>query len=133
VPRFFPPPDPIETDPTIVDELIAANRASVAALRRDIEPKTGSALIDTILEDLPEMKRVLFEPRSRQVSMLAMEAAGWLNEHLEEWLGEKNVADTLTQSVPNNVTSEMGLALLDVADAIRPHPDVIAIPATRRR
>src|SRR2546427_5190204 len=33
---------------------------------------------------------------------------------------------TLTQSVPNNVTSEMGLALLDVADAIRPYPDVAA-------
>src|SRR5207302_2921667 len=31
-----------------------------------------------------------------------------------------------TQSVPNNVTSEMGLALLDVADVIRPHPDVVA-------
>src|SRR5690606_11787551 len=32
-------------------------------------------------------------------------------------------ADVLTQSVPNNVTSEMGLALLDVADAIRPHAE----------
>jgi rifampicin phosphotransferase len=126
VPRFLAPPDPIETDPAIVDELIATNRASVAALRRDIESKTGPALIDTILEDIPEMKRILFEPRSHQVFMLAMEAAGWLNEHVEEWLGEKNVADTLTQSVPSNVTSEMGLALLDVADVIRPHPDVIA-------
>ena len=58
--------------------------------------------------------------------MSAMEATWWLNEHLEEWLGEKNAADTLTQSVPNNVTSEMGLALLDVADAIRPHPEVVA-------
>jgi pyruvate,water dikinase len=28
--------------------------------------------------------------------------------------------------VPNNVTSEMGLALLDVADVIRPHRDVVA-------
>jgi rifampicin phosphotransferase len=36
------------------------------------------------------------------------------------------VVDTLTQSVPHNVTSEMGLALLDVADVIRPHPDVVA-------
>ncbi len=126
VPRFLAPPDPIETDPAIVDELIATNRASVAALRRDIEPKTGSALIDTILGDIPEMKRILFEPRSHQVFMLAMEAAGWLNEHLQDWLGEKNVADTLTQSVPNNVTAEMGLALLDVADAIRQHPGVIA-------
>ena len=124
--RFLAPPNPIETDPAIVEELIAGNRTSVAALRRDIDAKTGSALIDTILEDIPEMKRVLFEPRSHQVFMLAMEAAGWLNEHLEEWLGEENVADTLTQSVPNNVTSEMGLALLDVADAIRPHPEVIA-------
>ena len=58
--------------------------------------------------------------------MAAMEATWWLNEHLEAWLGEKNAADTLTQSVPHNVTSEMGLALLDVADAIRPHPEVVA-------
>ena len=58
--------------------------------------------------------------------MSAMEASWWLNEQLEAWLGEKNVADTLTQSVPHNVTSEMGLALLDVADVIRPHPEVVA-------
>ena len=58
--------------------------------------------------------------------MSAMEATWWLNEQLEEWLGEKNAADTLTQSVPDNVTSEMGLALLDVADVIRPHPEVVA-------
>ena len=58
--------------------------------------------------------------------MSAMEATGWLNEHLEEWLGEKNVADTLTLSVPDNVTSEMGLALLHVADVIRPYPEVVA-------
>ena len=58
--------------------------------------------------------------------MAGMEATWWLNDHLQAWLGERNAADTLTQSVPNNVTSEMGLALLDVADAIRPHPDVVA-------
>jgi len=58
--------------------------------------------------------------------MAAIEASWWLNEQLEAWLGEKNAADTLTRSVPGNVTSEMGLALLDVADVIRPHPDVVA-------
>ncbi len=56
-----------------------------------------------------------------------MEATWWLNEHLEAWLGERNAADTLTQSVPDSVTSEMGLALLDVADVIRPHPEVVAL------
>jgi phosphoenolpyruvate synthase/pyruvate phosphate dikinase len=55
-----------------------------------------------------------------------MEASWRLNEQLQAWLGEKNAVDTLTQSVPNNVTSEMGLALLDVADVIRPHPEVVA-------
>lgn len=67
-----------------------------------------------------------FEPRSMQVVLAGMAAAWWLNEHVQEWLGEKNVADTLTQSVPHNVTSEMGLALLEVADAIRPYPEVVA-------
>ena len=54
-----------------------------------------------------------------------MEATWWLGEQLEAWLGEKNAADTLTLSAPGNVTSEMGLALLDVADAIRPHQRVV--------
>src|SRR6185437_13168528 len=43
---------------------------------------------------------------------------------MEKWLGEKNIADILSQSVSNNITSEMGLALLDVADVIRPYPEI---------
>jgi pyruvate,water dikinase len=37
--------------------------------------------------------------------MAAFEATWWLNEKLQAWLGEKNAADTLTRSVPHNVTS----------------------------
>ena len=95
-------------------------------MKRDIRTKSGPALLDFILADIQELRRLLFDPQSHQVFMSAMEAASWLNEQLLAWLGEKNAADTLTQSVPNNVTSEMGLALLDVADVIRPHPDVVA-------
>jgi rifampicin phosphotransferase len=119
-------PAPIETDPAIVAELIERGQASIAALRRDIRAKSGPALLDFILADIQELKRILFDPRSLQVIMAAMRATWWLNEHVQAWLGEKNAADVLTQSVPDNVTSEMGLALLDVADVIRPHPDVVA-------
>jgi pyruvate,water dikinase len=119
-------PAPIETDPVIAQKLMASSEASIAALKRDIETKSGPALIDFILSDIPELKRILFDPRSHQVLMTAMEATWWLNEKLQAWLGEKNAADTLTQSVPDNITTEMGLALLDVADVIRPHPDVVA-------
>ena len=119
-------PPALETDPAVVAELVAKTQASLAELRREISTKSGPALFDFILEDIQKLKRLLVDPRSHQVFMSAMEATGWLNEHLEEWLGEKNVADTLTLSVPDNVTSEMGLALLHVADVIRPYPDVVA-------
>jgi rifampicin phosphotransferase len=120
------PPGPIHTDPAIVAELIADSRASLAALRRDIQALSGAALLDFIVADLRALQRSLFDPRSLQVITVAMEATRWLNEHLETWLGEKNSADTLTQSAPHNVTSQMGFALMDVADAIRPYPEVVA-------
>ena len=119
-------PTPIETDPAIVAGLIARNQASIATLKRDIRTKTGPALLDFIRADIAELKRILFEPQSMQVIMAGMEATWWLNDQLQAWLGEKSAADVLTQSVPNNVTSEMGLALLDVADVIRPHREVVA-------
>jgi len=119
-------PAPAETDPAIVTDLIGRSEASIAASERDIRTKSGEALLDFIRADIQELKRILFDPQSHQVFMSAMEATWWLNEQLEAWLGEKNAADTLTQSVPHNVTSEMGLALLGVADVIRPHPEVVA-------
>jgi phosphoenolpyruvate synthase/pyruvate phosphate dikinase len=119
-------PATIETDPAIVTELVERGQASIAALRRDIRAESGPALFDFILADLQELKRTLFDPRGLQVILAAMQASWRLSELLETWLGEGNAVDTLTQSVPHNVTSEMGLALLDVADAIRPHPDVVA-------
>ncbi|WAU81958.1 phosphoenolpyruvate synthase [Streptomyces sp. Qhu-G9] len=119
-------PTPIETDPAIVTELIERSQASIATLERDIRTKTGEALFDFLREAFEEHKRVLSDPLSMQVIMAGMEATWWLNDKLQEWLGEKSAADTLTLSAPDNVTSEMGLALLDVADVIRPHPEVVA-------
>jgi phosphoenolpyruvate synthase/pyruvate phosphate dikinase len=120
------PPAPLDADPAIVTELMARAQASIAALKRDIRGKSGVALLDFIIADIQELKRILFDPQSHRVFMTAIDASGWLNDHLQEWLGEKNAADVLTQSVLHNVTSEMGLALMDVADAIRPHADVAA-------
>ncbi|MFJ7181922.1 rifamycin-inactivating phosphotransferase [Streptomyces massasporeus] len=119
-------PAPIDTDPAIVHGLIERSQASIAALRRDIATQTGPALFDFLMEAFQEHKRVLTDPLSHQAIMAGMEATWWLNDKLQEWLGEKNAADTLTLSAPDNVTSEMGLALLDVADEIRPHPEVVA-------
>ncbi|WP_280222212.1 rifamycin-inactivating phosphotransferase [Nocardia neocaledoniensis] len=128
-----PTPEPVPTDPAIVAELIAHCENYVAELRRTIEPLAGPELLDFIENDIQQLRRTLFLPRSLQVINAAIDATWWLNDRLGEWLGEKNAADVLTQSVPGNVTSEMGLALLDVADVIRPLPAVVAYLAEVER
>lgn len=115
----------IENDPTIASDLIKRSQASIEKLKQDIQTKSGSDVFDFILEDIQQLKKILFDPQSSAVFMTAMNASSWINEKMNEWLGEKNAADTLSQSAPNNITSEMGLALLDVADVIRPYPEVI--------
>ncbi|MFC5649985.1 phosphoenolpyruvate synthase [Paenibacillus solisilvae] len=115
----------IENDPTIVSDLIKRSQTSIEELKQNIRTKSGSDLFDFILEDIQQLKKILFDPQSSAVFMAAMDASSWINENMKKWLGEKNAADTLSQSVPNNITSEMGLALLDVADVIRPYPEVI--------
>ncbi|MEC1262618.1 phosphoenolpyruvate synthase [Bacillus swezeyi] len=115
----------IENDPTIVSDLMKRSQTSIEELRQNIQTKSGSDLFDFILEDLQQLKKILFDPQSSSVIKAAMDASTWINENMNKWLGEKNTADTLSQSVPNNITSEMGLALLDVADVIRPYPEII--------
>jgi pyruvate,water dikinase len=119
-------PASIETDAAIVTGLIERSRAAIATLKRDIQDKSGQALADFILANIQELRRFMFDPQSLPAILAGMQASWRLNELVQEWLGEKNAADPLTQSVPGNVTAEMGLALLDVADVIRPHPGVVA-------
>ncbi|WP_437592421.1 rifamycin-inactivating phosphotransferase [Sorangium sp. So ce1000] len=113
-------------DPAIVADLIARSQAEVEELKRDIRTKTGTALFDFILEDIQRLSKFLFDPRNMGVIMAGMNALSWINDKMMAWLGEKNAADMLSQSVSNNITSEMGLELLAVADVIRPYPDVVA-------
>ncbi len=115
----------LENDPTIVSDLIKSSQASIEALKQTIKTKSGSDLFDFILQDKQKLRQSLSDPQRFGAIMTGMNAASWINEKMMEWLGEKNVADTLAQSAPDNITSAMGLELLDVADVIRPYPEVI--------
>jgi len=115
----------IENDPTIVSDLIRNSQTSIEELKQNIQTKSGADLFDFILEHIRQQKKAFSDSQGLRVILAAMDASQWINEKMKEWLGEKNVADAISQSVPNNITSEMGLALLDVADVIRPFPEVI--------
>src|SRR3954467_3263968 len=65
-PLFGGAPAPIETDPAIVTELIGRSEASIAASERDIATLSGEALLDFILADIQELRRILFDPQSHR-------------------------------------------------------------------
>lgn len=115
----------INNDPEIVADLIRSSQTAIAALKENIQTKSGTALFDFIQEDGQQSKKRLFDSQNMNAIMATVNASTWINENMKIWLDEKNAADTLSQSAPNNITSEMGLALLDVADVIRPYPEVI--------
>ena len=71
-------PAQIDTDPAIVTELIERDRVSIAALKRDIQTKSGPALFDFLLEAFKEHKRVLGDPLSHRAIMAGMQATWWL-------------------------------------------------------
>jgi pyruvate,water dikinase len=127
--RSSPPPAssplPDELDPNLVSDLIQRSEASIEACKQEIQTKSGIELMDYIQEDILELRKFLFDPQSMLVINSAIQASAWINEHMKEWLGEQQAADALAKSVPGNITSEMGLALLDVADVLRPYPEII--------
>ncbi|RAJ89872.1 pyruvate,water dikinase [Larkinella arboricola] len=111
--------------PEIVAGLIEDAQKSLETLKKDIIAESGIGLFDFIVEDIRQSRQMIFHTQHMGVLIAAMNASTWLNEKMLEWLGEKNVADVLTQSVSNNITSQMGLELLDLADVIRPYGEII--------
>lgn len=126
VPPATPPPL-LDADPAAVTGLVAEAGAAHARAERALAAATGTALLDAIAEDLGALQRQLTSPRSGQVLATASAAAEWLADRLDEWLDDRGAADTLVRAVPHNITAEMGPALLEVADAARPHPAVVQL------
>ncbi|WP_144379470.1 phosphoenolpyruvate synthase [Mesorhizobium amorphae] len=119
-------PMPDAPDPAIIGALISRSETAAEEARRGLDARSGNALFDFIADDLSALKQQLGDPLSRQALMAGINATWWLNDHIEEWLGDKAIVDTLSLSVDNNITSRMGLDLLDVADVIRLYPAAVS-------
>lgn len=113
-------------DPAIVADLIKSSETSLAALKRNIQTRSGLDVFDCILADMQQRRQRSSDMKNLNVIMAAIHASAWINEKMNDWLGEKNVADIISLSVADNITSEMGMELLDVADVIRPYPEIIS-------
>ncbi|WP_338448432.1 phosphoenolpyruvate synthase [Niallia oryzisoli] len=116
-----------KNDPSVLQDLIALNEASLTDLQKRMAELSGDELFTFIKEDIKKLIELLYDPRGLGAIVVGALAWEWINKKIESWLGEKNVADTLSQSVPNNVTSEMGFALMELSDIVRPYSEVIEV------
>jgi phosphoenolpyruvate synthase/pyruvate phosphate dikinase len=117
----------LSNDPARVSALTARHDAAVEDLRHRLANRSGDELFEAILDDLRrDLKNAVNDPRSMAVVFTGLYALSWLNRHMKKWLGVKGAGDGLARFVANDVTAEMGLALLDVADCLRAHPAVVA-------
>ncbi|OPX87127.1 MAG: Phosphoenolpyruvate synthase [Pelotomaculum sp. PtaB.Bin117] len=112
-------------DGRLVQALISRNEASIRDLRQGIANLSGDELFAFIIEAHKQLKEAMYNPQGMAAIYVGVYAVSWLNKKMKKWLGEKSAADSLSQSVVDNVTSEMGLKLLDVADVVRQYPAVM--------
>lgn len=112
-------------DGSVVHTLISRNEESIKDLRQKMAGLSGDELFAFILEANKQLKETMYNPQGMAAIYVGVYAVSWLNKKMGKWLGEKSAADPLSKSVPGNVTSEMGLELLDVADVARPYPAVL--------
>ncbi|MEO3873708.1 rifamycin-inactivating phosphotransferase [Nonomuraea sp. B12E4] len=122
-----------EDDPRVVPDLIAHTEETVERCGRGLAGRSGDELFQYIIDDHAVLAELTFDPRSVAAAFLGIQAVNWVNKHMEAWLGEKNAADAIAQSADHNVVAAMGLDLLDVADVIREHPDVMRYLETADR
>jgi phosphoenolpyruvate synthase/pyruvate phosphate dikinase len=113
-------------DGSIVHTLMSRNEASIKDLRQKMANLSGDELFAFIIEEAnKQLKEAMYDPQGMAAIYVGVYAVSWVNKKMGKWLGEKSAADSLSKSVGGNVTSEMGLKLLDVADVIRPYPAVL--------
>jgi pyruvate,water dikinase len=113
-------------DAALVPKLIEHIDARIRGLQGKIAGVSGDELFDLILQDTKELQVANADVKGFAAFMTGQQALKWLNKNMAKWLGDVKEGDALSQSAPHNITSEMGLALLDVADVVRQYPAVIA-------
>jgi pyruvate,water dikinase len=91
---------------------------------RKLQEVSGSARITLIQEMLPNLLLTTFAKVAPYIGA-GVGTYKVIENFCKKWLGDTAELGSISKSPPGNVTTEMGLALGDVANAVREHPAVI--------
>ncbi|MCH3963592.1 MAG: phosphoenolpyruvate synthase [Clostridium sp.] len=114
-----------KNDPEIINELIGKFNSELNKIYHQLSKLSGKAALDFIKNDRGSLLAMAYNPKMLGAIIAAILASDSINKNVEAWIGEKNTANLLSKSLKNNITTEMGLALCNLADRIREHPQVL--------
>jgi pyruvate,water dikinase len=108
-----------------LDGIERAMADRIAHWRRRVEEASGQERVKRVRTMLRELFSDLVGMRVLQNVLPGVIAFPLIGSLSRRWLGDTAELASLGRSPPGNVTTEMGLALGDLADVVRAHPRVI--------
>jgi len=112
-------------DASLPLKMMEEHDVQVRQVAKEIRELSGKALFDFIERDMDAAYRSIVLD-AYGIGIVYIMAQQWIEKNMKRWLGEENVVDVLSQSLANNVTTQMGYALMDAADVIRDCPGAAA-------
>jgi phosphoenolpyruvate synthase/pyruvate phosphate dikinase len=113
-------------DPSQAYNIYGWAEEKIAEAKRSLRQLSGGDRIRFIDRDKTEMLTWVLHGKMMGPFMASMISFELIDRLSKRWLGDSKETEDLGKSPPRNNTSEMGLALGDLADIIRQYPAVIA-------
>lgn len=114
-----------KNDPSMIKELINQFKKDIRNMDQQLSRLSGNEALEFIVNDRDKLLEMAYNPKMLGAIIAAILVNDAINKKVERLLGDKNVSDILIKSLDHNVTTEMGLALCDVADTVRKYPRVL--------
>ncbi|QDR81520.1 PEP/pyruvate-binding domain-containing protein [Sporomusa termitida] len=113
-------------DPSQAYNFYGLSEEKIAEAQQTLEQLAGGDKIRFIDRDKMEMFKWVLQGNMMGPFIASILAFELIDRFCKRWLGDSKEVEHLGKSPPRNDTSEMGLALGDLADIIRQYPAVIA-------
>ncbi|MDP4132676.1 MAG: phosphoenolpyruvate synthase [Bacillota bacterium] len=115
----------IKKDKESANKLSTRSEKYIQNLDKEYSKYVGAEVVDKAEITLKSLQKVMYDYKIMGTIYAGLMAQSWINRKCKKWCGIEKAADVLIQSVDNNVTSNMGLDLLDVADVVREYPEIM--------